>query len=264
MRLRKSAVITVLLLLTAGCAAGRSQPTNGSLPASAGLNDDDRGTLAESWRSRADPRLTLSIMDINGGRMTFAVQRKCSTIGGVLVPSGDGQFRIEPYRSGFATDQCGPWRSSPELAPFDGASLRLTRDGSGLVAIGPVATARFVRLRSLDLNVPAERLYGIWRLLKDRRPVTDRGATRIEFGPQRFVFASACNRRESNGFATLPDLRINPGGSQEAHQLGECDMRTSGDILVESLDQLTFRYRPATDRIDVQLGSRHYEFGRSQ
>jgi hypothetical protein len=58
-------------------------------------------------------------------------------------------------------------------------------------------------------------------------------------------------------------LLINPGGDQTVSQIGECDIRTSGDVLVESLHNLVFTYRPGDDRIEARLATRVYEFVRA-
>ena len=104
------------LLMLAGCVTGPIPPA-------------DPDSIAGSWR-HGD--LTLSISTFS----TFAVQRGCVATGGVLRPLGGGRYRIDRYESGFATEQCGPWRSGPEVAPFDGLEVTLTRVGHRLIAGG--------------------------------------------------------------------------------------------------------------------------------
>ena len=111
------ALIATLLLLT-GCATPHVPTT-------------DSGAIAGSWRN---PRtgLMLSISTFS----SFAVQRGCVASGGMLAPLGGGRYRISRYEAGFATEGCGPWRSGPEIAPFDQSEVTLVREGAALVASG--------------------------------------------------------------------------------------------------------------------------------
>jgi hypothetical protein len=67
---------------------------------------------------------------------TFAVQRGCVATGGLLRPLAGTTYRVERYESGFFIEGCGPWRSGPEVAPFDGNQISLVREGQVLIAEG--------------------------------------------------------------------------------------------------------------------------------
>jgi hypothetical protein len=202
-------------------------------------------------------------METGGGRMTFSAARGCVVTGGLLLADGAG-YRIDRYESGFSTEGCGPWRAGPEVRPFDGERVQLRRAGVLLTAEGPAGAVRLRRIRELDLTVRPEHLSGTWRLLAARPGHPEREArSRLTFEQGRFVFASACNR-EVGDLVTLPGLVIVMGGSERLGQVGDCDVRTSGDMLVEQLRQnsLRFVYRPADDRIVGRLGATTYEFVR--
>jgi hypothetical protein len=55
-------------------------------------------------------------------------------------------YSIERYECGFAIEGCGPWRSSPEIAPFDGRQISLVREGQVLIAEGGGTRVEFRRL----------------------------------------------------------------------------------------------------------------------
>lgn len=252
-------LIPSLLLLLGGCAT-RPEQSVASLPPSAVLFDADLGTAAGSWRALGDPRFTLSLMSLPDGRFTFAAQRGCVATGGLLEPGGGDAYRITRW-DGFEAEGCGPWRAGPEVAPFDAGSVTLMRSGAVLTA----GAKRFQRFRDLDLTVRPEHLYGTWRLRARTANQPEREAqTRLELGPDRFVFASACNNERSGGLVTLPGLEIKQAGSERIGQTGECDMRTTGDFLIEQFSQgrLRLTYRPADDRIVASLPARSYEFVR--
>ena len=111
---------------------------------------DDPGTIAGSWREvRRDARRVsrgymLSISSFE--EPTFAVQIGCVVTGGLLRPSGNDTFRVERYETGFSTEGCGPWRSGPDVAPFDGTEVRLMRKGRSLVTEGGGHRVEFVHL----------------------------------------------------------------------------------------------------------------------
>jgi hypothetical protein len=105
--------------LVAGCATF-SQP---SPPPSS-------NALSGMWRAESGQTLSISLFS------TFATQHGCAITGGTLEPMGDGAYRIGRYETGFSSDTCGPWRSGPEIAPFDGVQVRLFREGDRLVAQG--------------------------------------------------------------------------------------------------------------------------------
>jgi hypothetical protein len=124
--------------------------------AGAGLPGDlvreDAGTIAGSWREvlrngervRGGYAITIS----NFG--TFAVQKGCLATGGTLEPLGNGRYRIGRYESGFrASEECPPWRADPQLAPFDGTQVALTRHGDRLLAS---EDGRAVELRRITLR----------------------------------------------------------------------------------------------------------------
>lgn len=198
----------------------------------------------------------------NRGALTFAARRGCIIGAGVLRPIAPGRYRVERY-SGHRSEDCGPYRFASAIAPFDGTEVGTVRDGLDLRVEGKGARRVLRRDRLADLTVRPEHLFGTWRLSAGGRPVTGRGATRLEFGAGRFAFISACRRTESNGFATLPGLLIKPGGDQQMVMRGDCDIRTSGDLLVESFDRLAFTYRATDDHIEARLGARAYEFVRA-
>jgi hypothetical protein len=76
-------------------------------------------------------------MDLSISRFSsFAVRKGCTVSGGMLSALGDARYRIGRYETGFASDQCGPWRNGPDIAPFDGAEVRLERTGFKLIASG--------------------------------------------------------------------------------------------------------------------------------
>ena len=110
--------------LIAGCATAPVSPVPGN-------------PLAGMWRSSSGQTLSISLFS------SFATQHGCSVTGGMLEPLGDGLYRINRYETGFASDECGPWRSTAAIAPFDGAQVRLERRGSELLASGPRRQVRF-------------------------------------------------------------------------------------------------------------------------
>ena len=137
-------------LLLGGCAppAWMHEP---GLPGE--LAREDAGTITGAWQETLRDGRAVSggyLLSIgNAGPYTFAVRKGCTVTGGVLEPVGDGRYRISRYESGFHTEGCGPRRSGPELAPFDGMEVMLSREGSRLVARGGGNT---VELRRLTLN----------------------------------------------------------------------------------------------------------------
>lgn len=120
-----------------------------------GLSEDlvrhDEGTITGSWREtlrngrRVNKGYALSIGYPHP--FTFAAQKGCTVTGGVLEELRGGFYRIQRYESGFSTPGCGPWRSGPELAPFDGSEVMLSREGDRLFARGEEHSIEFVRLR---------------------------------------------------------------------------------------------------------------------
>ena len=77
---------------------------------------------------------------------TFAVQRGCVATGGLLRPLAGTAYRVERNESGFSIEGCGPWRSGPEVAPFDGNQISLVRQGQVLIAEGGGNRVEFRRL----------------------------------------------------------------------------------------------------------------------
>ena len=120
----KAAFLAAVML--AGCS---------SIPDPSGT---DPTNIAGNWREvRNDGR------SIRGGYAlsislfaSFAARKGCVVTGGMLHPVGGNRYRIERYETGFATEGCGPWRSGPEVAPFDSPEVSLARQGKSLVAIG--------------------------------------------------------------------------------------------------------------------------------
>ena len=110
--------IFAALLLTGCATAPVPQPATGN-------------ALAGMWRASSGQTLSISLFS------SFATQHGCSVTGGMLEPLGDGLYRISRYDTGFASDECGQWRNSPEIAPFDGAQVRLERRSDQLIASGP-------------------------------------------------------------------------------------------------------------------------------
>jgi hypothetical protein len=112
---------------------------------------EDPGTIAGSWREfRRNGQLVqrgyaLSISSFV--EPTFAVQRGCIATGGLLRPLAGTAYRVERYESGFSIEGCGPWRSGPEVAPFDGNQISLLRRGQVLIAEGGGIRVEFRRLR---------------------------------------------------------------------------------------------------------------------
>ena len=106
--------ILLAAMLAGGCATVAPSP-----PA---------GTIAGNWRAAGGMDLAISRFS------SFAVRRGCIISGGMLRPLGDGRFRIDRYETGFASEECGPWRNGAAIAPFDSAEIRLERSGPNLVA----------------------------------------------------------------------------------------------------------------------------------
>ncbi len=132
--------VTLSTLSLAAC--GPSWTRAPGLPGSLATYDD--GSIAGTWRARtASGTVELSILD--GTVHTFAVQSGCTMTGGVLVADG-ATYRIDRYESGYATERCGPWKSGPAVAPFDGERVTLVRDGLVLTASGGGTTLRLERL----------------------------------------------------------------------------------------------------------------------
>ena len=110
----------------------------------------DPGTIAGSWREfRRNGQLVqrgyaLSISSLV--EPTFAVQLGCVATGGLLRPLSGTAYRVERYESGYSIEGCGPWRSNPEVAPFDGTQISLVRDGQILIAEGGGNRVEFLRL----------------------------------------------------------------------------------------------------------------------
>ena len=134
----REVTIATSLLLTAGCATPSAIAPG--LPGD--LIRNDEGTLSGVWRDRRGLVLT-----INLHTATFAAQKGCTISGGVLVPLGQDRFRIDRYESGYLTDDCGPWRSGPAIAPFDGEDVALVRNGDRLLATGGGASITLDRLK---------------------------------------------------------------------------------------------------------------------
>ena len=137
MRLRELIAAGSLLLL-AGCATSTEYPPG--LPGD--LIRNDQGTLTGVWRDRQGLVVTI---DLNIG--TFAAQKGCTTSGGALTALGGSRFRIDRYETGLSNDKCGPWRSGPEIAPFDGQIVDLTRTGFRLTAQGGGTSITLDRVR---------------------------------------------------------------------------------------------------------------------
>ena len=117
----------------------------------ADLARDDRGTITGSWREvlRDGRRVSRGYAVTIGYPYpyTFAAQKGCTVSGGLLIPISASRYRIEHYKSGFGTEGCGPWRAGPEIAPFDGADVTLTRRGLHLFVVGGGHSVELVRLR---------------------------------------------------------------------------------------------------------------------
>ena len=95
------------------------------------------------WRDRRGLVVTINLH--NG---TFAAQNGCTISGGVLALLGPDRFRIDRYESGFSTDECGPWKSGPAIAPFNGTEVGLVRTGDRLVATGGGKSVALSRVRA--------------------------------------------------------------------------------------------------------------------
>ena len=140
--------LAIATMLLSGCAPPPWMLEPG-LPAD--LARDDPGTITGAWKEvRRDGRQVRSGYNLSIGYpepYTFAARKGCVVTGGVLAPLGGGGFRIERYEAGFETEGCGPWKSGPELAPFDGTEVQLIREGMTLTAIGGGQAVEFSRLR---------------------------------------------------------------------------------------------------------------------
>ncbi len=109
----------------------------------------DDGTIAGSWQiERRDGGAVrgVELSILGGGVATFAIQSGCTMTGGVLVATAANDYRIDRYESGFSTDRCGPWKNGPAVAPFDGASVNVARNGSMLTVTGGGHVAIFRRM----------------------------------------------------------------------------------------------------------------------
>lgn len=108
----------------------------------------DAGTIVGVWRetSRDGRGVSSGYYLTIGHSLTFAVQKGCVVTGGVLEPAGQDRYRIQRYDTGFETPGCGPWKAGPEVAPFDGAEVRLSRQGDRLFVEGGGLAAQLGRL----------------------------------------------------------------------------------------------------------------------
>lgn len=137
--------LSLLCLLALGGCHAIERPSGRSA-----LIARDAGTIAGSWReSRRNGRpvqggyaLSISSFEVP----TFAVQKDCVATGGLLRPVATTTYRLERYETGFSIEGCGPWRSGPEIAPFDGVQINLIRHGQVLVAEGGGTRVEFRRL----------------------------------------------------------------------------------------------------------------------
>jgi hypothetical protein len=138
-------LIILVFLVSGACAPDWARKPG--LPGEYARWDD--GTMAGSWRiERRDdrPAKNVELSILGGGVSTFSIQSGCTLTGGVLVATGANQYRIERYDSGHATDRCGPWKSGPAIAPFDGEAVNLVRDGAILTVRGSGHVAIFRRM----------------------------------------------------------------------------------------------------------------------
>nr|WP_295374705.1 hypothetical protein [uncultured Sphingosinicella sp.] len=147
--MRLSPIIVTMLL--SGCAPAAWQLAPG-LPGD--LAREDPGTITGAWqevtREGRPVRNGYSLSIGYPHPYTFAARKGCVATGGVLVPLGGDRFRIDRYESGYATEGCGVWRPGPEVAPFDGSEVLLSRHSLRLSAMGG---GRTVELRRLMLRV---------------------------------------------------------------------------------------------------------------
>jgi hypothetical protein len=138
-------LLPVLMLSSGACDAVRHSPEWAPREAF-----HDLGTIAGSWREvrrngrRVHQGSALSISSFV--EPTFAVQRGCVATGGLLRPLAGNAYRVERYESGYSIEGCGPWRSGPEVAPFDRLEISLIRHGPVLVAEGGGDRVEFRRL----------------------------------------------------------------------------------------------------------------------
>ena len=129
--------VLLLASLLAACAPTTDQV---GLPYTL-LNHDD-GTISGVWDGGG---LVLTI-DLSIG--TFAAQSGCTLSGGTLTALGEGRYRIGRYETGFSTDDCGPWKNGPAIAPFDGSEVAVIRNGNRLHVSGPSRTLDLQRRNS--------------------------------------------------------------------------------------------------------------------
>jgi len=97
------------------------------------MNHDD-GSVSGVWDGN---RLVLTI-DLSIG--TFVAQSGCTISGGTLTALGADRYRIGRYETGYSTDDCGPWKNGPAIAPFDGSEVAITRKADRLHVSGPAGT----------------------------------------------------------------------------------------------------------------------------
>ena len=135
---RRNLAVAALLLLAPGCATppARSPGLPGDIIRS------DQGTLTGVWRDRRGLVVTI---DLN--IRTFAAQNGCTLSGGALIAVDHDRFRIDRYDRGFASEDCGPWKNGPAIAPFDGGEVTLVRTGDRLVATGGGEAVTLIRVR---------------------------------------------------------------------------------------------------------------------
>ena len=136
---RRSLALVVAVLLTASCAtpAAREPGLPGSL-----IRSDDR-TISGVWRG-ADG--FVATIDRTIG--TFVAKKGCTMSGGVLTPLGGRRYRIDRYGNDtHSTEECGPWRNGPAIAPFDGNDVALVRTADRLVASGGGRSVTLRRVR---------------------------------------------------------------------------------------------------------------------
>ena len=119
MRWARMRRLILAALMLAGCTTAPLAPNVTGKP------------LAGIWRAASGQTLSISLFS------SFATQSGCTITGGMLEPLGDRLYRIDRFETGHGSDRCGPWRSGPAIAPFDGAQVRLERRGDTLVAAGP-------------------------------------------------------------------------------------------------------------------------------
>ncbi len=135
--MRMPGLVLAIAAAIAGCA-----PTADKVGLPTTLMNHDDGSISGVW----DGGGLVLTLDLAIG--TFAAQSGCTISGGTLTALGSGRYRIARYESGFSTEQCGPWKNGPAIAPFDGIEVSITRNGEQLNVSGTVRTLALKRRRA--------------------------------------------------------------------------------------------------------------------